>query len=231
MDTVDSCILYEDAQILVCHKPQGLAVQSAGFGKMDLESGLKNYLAEKHPGKLPYLGLVHRLDQPVEGLVVFGKTPQAAADLSRQITEGKMEKDYLAISTHLPKERQGILEHTLVKDGRKHISQVVPDGTKGGKRARLAYQLLEEKNEECLLEIHLFTGRHHQIRVQMAAAGMPLLGDRKYNPEECGENAKNLALCAYRLSFVHPKNKRPVRFEIQPENPAFWPFFEEKQKK
>lgn len=212
-------ILYEDRDILVLHKPAGIAVQSAGIGVPDMESMLKNYLARK--GGLPYLAVIHRLDQPVEGVLVFGKTPQAAENLSRQNAEKTMEKYYLAVTEGEPAAEEGILEDYLMRDGRKNISAVVPKGTKGAKRARLSYKVLK-RGEHVLAGIRLETGRHHQIRVQMAHAGMPLLGDRKYNPGSKYEGP--LALCAARLCFRHPKTGEELRFFVRPGNGVFSEF-------
>lgn len=227
--TINNYILYEDTEILVVRKPSGVAVQSAGFGNMDLESAIKNYIAMKNPGKMPYLGVVHRLDQPVEGVLVFAKTPAAAKELSRQMTSGELGKYYYAVTEKKPVQQQGILEDTLLKDGRKNISQVVKKGTPGSKLARLSYEILEEAEDthtesgkKYLIRIKLDTGRHHQIRVQLSHAGMPLLGDKKYNPEEkCGYP---LALCSYQLELTHPKKKKKVKYEISPEGEAFWGF-------
>ena len=222
MRTEDSAlILYEDPQILVCHKPPGLAVQSARMGSMDLESYLKNYLAKKGEGGIPYLGIVHRLDQPVEGLVVFAKTPGAAKSLSLQVSGEGMEKYYLAVSAHIPEKKEGVLEHMLVKDGKSHMAKVAAPGERGAKRAVLSYRLIKEYQGLGLFEIRLQTGRFHQIRVQMKAAGMPLLGDKKYNPKECRKGWQELGLCAYRLRFAHPKTKKNMEFEIVPKGRAF----------
>lgn len=217
-------IIYEDEAILVCHKPAGMAVQSAGIGSMDLESALKNYLAQKKPGKMPYLGIVHRLDQPVEGVVVFAKNQQAAKDLSRQISMGQMEKYYLAVTAQEPPASEGTLEDYLKKDGRTNTSAVTAKGTPGARAARLAYKVLdkcfdERGNARYLLGIHLDTGRHHQIRVQMAHVGMPLLGDRKYNPS--GTEKIPLALCSGSLEFFHPTENRKVKYTVIPAGEGF----------
>ena len=124
-------ILFEDAHILVCRKPAGIAVQSAGIGSMDLESMLKNYLAEKAPETIPYLAVIHRLDQPVEGLLVFAKNQKAAADLNRQMTSGKIKKEYLAVTEKKPLKDRGQLTDYLKKDGRSNTSSVVQKGTPG----------------------------------------------------------------------------------------------------
>ena len=128
---IQDCILYEDKDILVCHKPAGVAVQSARFGMADMESSLKNHLALKTPGKMPYLGIIHRLDQPVEGVLVFAKTPKAAAELNRQITSKTVTKEYLAVTAQLPEEKQGHLEDYLKKDNRTNSSSVVTPKTPG----------------------------------------------------------------------------------------------------
>ena len=248
---IEEMLVYEDKEIIVCRKPSGIAVQNARFGVLDMESGLKNYLAAKNPGQMPYLGIVHRLDQPMEGLLVFAKTKQAAAELSRQISAGTMGKCYLAVtsgapknlpnsdvSKHLldsdsPKGLEGILEDYLKKDARTNSSSVVSKGTPESKLARLSYKILQECEEpkvpsgkKKLVYICLDTGRHHQIRVQMAHAGMPLIGDRKYNGTE--QTTLPLGLCSFQLEFKHPKTKKQMSFEIFPSGEAFQGFSREK---
>lgn len=221
-------ILHEDNDIIVCHKPAGIATQTARVGQADMVSEIANYLAAKKDGggKSPYVGVVHRLDQPVEGILVFAKNKQAAADLSRQAAGEEMKKEYLALVCGRGTQRSGELTDYLWKDGKTNTSRVVPMEVKGAKEARLSYEVVWEKPPEALVKICLHTGRHHQIRVQMANAGMPLLGDHKYADEEALALSKELgiretALCAYRLSFTHPKTGKRMRFEIRPENSAF----------
>lgn len=224
---IEDNILYEDRELIVCHKPAGMAVQSAGITAMDMESALKNYLAAQTPGKAPYLGIVHRLDQPVEGVVVFAKTPAAAGELSRQISAGKMEKYYLAVTKGRPREKTGTLTDYLKKDGKTNTSSVVSAKTPGAKQAKLTYEVLseiqEEKEKYYLVRIHLETGRHHQIRVQMAHAEMPLVGDCKYNSQD--KSGLPLALCSCSLAFSHPKTKKKMKFETTPKGAAFQYFF------
>ena len=215
---IEDYILFEDKEIIVCRKPAGIAVQNARIGAMDLESSLKNYLAMQAGGgrRIPYLAVIHRLDQPVEGILVFGKTPEAAKSLSAQITAGKMEKIYLAVTYGQQAEtgkKETVLEDYLKKDGKSNTSSVVNANTPGAKKARLSYEVLGEAVD---------TGRHHQIRVQMAHAGMPLAGDRKYG---AGTNvtigAGSLALCAASLTFLHPVTGKVMKFVTKPEGAEF----------
>ena len=212
-------IIYEDPNILVCQKPSGLAVQNASFGRKDLESILKTYLFEKEGKTNPYLGIVHRLDQPVQGLVVFAKNPQSAAALSAQVQDGRMKKYYRAVTCGIPKESEGRLIHYLKKNGKTNLSQVVGEKTPGAKKAELFYRVLETKEGQALVEIELFTGRHHQIRVQMAANKTPLYGDQKYNQN--AQKGQQIALCACRQELQHPVTGKHMTFECKPEDGAF----------
>lgn len=250
---IEDYILYEDKELLVCHKPAGIAVQSAGFGTMDMENALKNYLAGKESKGIPYVAVVHRLDQPVEGVIVFAKTPGAAKELSRQFANGEADKRYFAVTSQLSSEllknkkgtgitagenpndpvfwhmQEQSLTDYLKKDGRTNTSSVVPKGTLGSREARLSYQVLQKLRDDrtisgkrYLVSIRLDTGRHHQIRVQMAHAGMPLLGDRKYNGSEKADFP--LGLCSCMLAFTHPGNRKKMKFEIIPKGEAFQGF-------
>ncbi|MDD3277820.1 MAG: RluA family pseudouridine synthase [Lachnospiraceae bacterium] len=225
-----SDILYEDDAILVVRKRAQVAVQSARSGQMDLEHALLNYLAGKQTAgkrQMPYLAVIHRLDQPVEGILVFGKTQKAAAALNRQLTGDQMKKRYLAVVEWKDTEQEGCLRQEqqlvdeLYKDGRSNTSRVVQKGYPGAKQAVLSFQILEVCQEEgrALAAITLKTGRHHQIRVQMAHAGMPLCGDKKYNPGAQPEDG--LALCAAELVFSHPISGKKLCFQTEPENPIF----------
>ena len=215
-------ILYEDGQLLGCRKPAGVPVQSGKVGQKDMVSILRNYRNGKEGDT--YIGLVHRLDQPVQGVMVFAKTKMAAAGLSRQITDGRMKKQYLAVTCGKPMKKQGALVDYLLKDGRTNTSSIVPEGTKGAKRAELRYRIIAETPGYALAEIELLTGRHHQIRVQMAGAGMPLAGDRKYNLSDAGQTEKYVTLAAHRLSFEHPVLKKEICFEGKPEGAIFKKF-------
>lgn len=212
-------ILYEDHQLMVCRKPAGVPVQSAKIGAKDMVSVLRNYRKEKENN--PYIALVHRLDQPVQGVIVFAKTKEAAAHLSRQMTDGRMKKQYLAVVCGKPEQKEARLVDYLLKDGRTNTSSIVREGTKGAKRAELVYRVRKEASEYTLVEIDLLTGRHHQIRVQMAGAGMPVAGDRKYNSGGGAKAAETVALAAFRLGFSHPVTSKNMCFEAEPEGALF----------
>lgn len=207
-------ILYEDNDLFVLYKPPGLPVQSARTSIPDVMSMLRNELLERGE-KQPYLGLVNRLDQPVEGILLVGRNEKAAADLSRQVQDHiHMEKWYLALICGKLSEKEGVLVDYLLKDGRTNTSRVVPKGTKDAKRSELRYQVLQESENRSLLKIRLLTGRHHQIRVQLAHAGVPIAGDTKYGKAD--GNPAQLCLCAFRTVFRHPRTKKVMDFQVEP---------------
>lgn len=225
-------ILFEDNHILVAYKPEGLAVETAKITEPDLMDYLKKYLCKKQGSdNEAYISMVHRLDQPVEGLLVFAKTPFAAKELSSQIQKNQMKKRYLAvvsIDKQLQDNSMRLLEDYLLKDGKTNTSKVVAKDTKGAKKAVLNYRFAtaDYQDEVAMVEIRLVTGRHHQIRVQLAHAGIPLIGDVKYGNEKSKETSaklqvKQAALCAYQLEFFHPKTKKPLVFEIKPKKEIF----------
>ena len=209
-------ILYEDDAIIVCVKEAGVATQTKQIGQKDMESMLKTYRMQK--GEPAYIGVVHRLDQPVSGVMVFAKTKEVAADLSRQVATKAADKFYYALTDGVPDKKSGNLEDYLLRDGKTNTSKVVSSQTNGAKRAELFYEVLEQNETKALLKIKLATGRHHQIRVQMANAGWPLVGDRKYNfKENMKQNREAMCLCSYKLAFTHPVTRKKMEFEI--ENP------------
>ena len=207
-------IQYEDDALIVCVKEAGVATQTKNIGQRDMESMLRTYRMQK--GEPSYIGVVHRLDQPVSGLMVFAKTKEAAAHLSRQIASKTADKYYYAVTDGIPEKQSGKLTDYLLRDGRTNFSRVVPDNTQGAKRAELSYEVLEQKDGRALVRILLGTGRHHQIRVQFAHAGTPLVGDRKYNfKENICQTGDVLMLCSYKLAFVHPVTKKKLVFEME----------------
>lgn len=213
-------IVFEDEHIIVCYKPAGVPTQTARLAEPDMVSLLKNHL------KGAYVAVVHRLDQPVEGLLVFAKTPPAAKELNKSLQNSDFGKHYKAVLCGIPKERCATLEDYLVKDGRTNTSRVCTAAEKEAKKAILSYEVLGTENDDekalSLVNIKLGTGRHHQIRVQMANMGCPIWGDSKYNTALAQDRKwRQLALCAYRLEFVHPRTKKPMVFEIEPQGEGF----------
>ena len=220
-------ILYEDTQILVCVKPAGVATQSKRIGSPDMVSLLKNHIS-KTSGKSgePYLAVIHRLDQPVSGILVFAKTPAAAKDLNRQLTTSGFGKHYYALVAGTPEPTSADLENFLVKDARTNTSRICQKGTADAKLAKLHYDLVDTTFFADIasaipvatsqLKIKLDTGRHHQIRVQLSGMGCPIIGDTKYNPDSPKLTARRtpLCLCAYQLEFRHPVTKKAMTFSL-----------------
>ena len=206
-------ILYEDDAIIVCVKPAGVATQTKQIGQKDMESMLRTYRMQK--GEPPYIGVVHRLDQPVSGVMVFAKTKEAAADLSKQVSTKMADKYYYAVTDGVPDKAKGTLEDYLLRDGKTNLSKIVTSKENGAKRAELSYEVLAKTDAKALLNIKLATGRHHQIRVQTAYAGWPLVGDRKYNfKANMTPGSEPMGLCSYKLGFNHPVTKKKMEFEI-----------------
>ena len=196
-------ILYEDEEVIVCEKPAGVAAQTKRLGQADMESLLKNYRAGKG-------------EQPVRGAMVFAKTKEAAADLSRQVQTKMADKFYYAVTDGVPEQKKGTLEDYLLRDGKTNTSKVVSKSTEGAKSARLDYEVTAQNKTNAILRIRLDTGRHHQIRVQLANAGIPIVGDAKYNFKETMTRSGNgLLLCSYKIGFKHPKTHKKMEFEIR----------------
>ncbi len=214
-------ILYEDNHVIVVVKPCNVLSQADATGDMDMLSLIKAYLKEKYhkPGNV-YLGLVHRLDRPVGGVMVFAKTSKAAARLSKQVQKHELEKQYYAIICGKMDNKKGEFCDYLKKLENGNTVVVSSSGP-DGKEAKLFYQIVKEKDNYSLVEVHLMTGRHHQIRVQFASRGYPLVGDYRYG----GEHAEMLMLYSYHLAFFHPITKEKMVFEKNPSDLAIWENF------
>jgi len=238
-------IIYEDNDIIICYKPAGIATQTRRIGQQDMESFIRNYRAAKN--EPPYVGIVHRLDQPVEGVMVFAKNQKAAASLSRQIKEHTTEKYYRAASrgqgvsgTDKKEDNHAPAWHTLTDyisfDKRTNTSKITSEKDRLAKKAVLQYRVIsvtpdrDGSQNECIrteFDIKLLTGRHHQIRLQLAHIGYPLIGDTKYRKpasNNSGMGSKSgrtgggvreqLALCSYKLVFDHPATGERMTFEL-----------------
>ena len=226
-------ILHEDNHLLVVVKPPGMPTQRDASGDADLLTMLKAYVREKYhkPGAV-YMGLVQRLDRPVGGVMVVARTSKAAARLSALVRERKLDKRYLAVARG---EVPGPLELTdwLRKDERDGMVSVAPEGAPGAKLARLYSAPIATARDEAgeaysLLDIRLITGRAHQIRVQHANAGYPLVGDRRYGAEAglTGARANEIALWAAGIRFAHPTTREIMYFFAPPETRGHWRKFE-----
>lgn len=221
-------ILFEDKDIIVCVKPYGMPVQSDKSRDIDVLSYLKNYIYEKEElEEEPYLAMIHRLDRPVGGIMVFAKNKEAAAKLSDEVQDGGMTKFYQVVVTGQMPDDMGLLEDYLLKDGKTNTTKVVKKGTKGAKYAALQYEVLDmfetDKGILSYLLIELKTGRHHQIRVQLASRGAGIYGDTKYNPmfQKVKKAYKQIALFATRLEFTHPVTGEHMVFKCEPEGDVF----------
>ena len=218
-------IVYEDNHLLVVIKPQNVPSQEDSSKDKDMLTLCKEYIKEKYnkPGEA-YVGLVHRLDRPTGGLMVFAKTSKCASRLAEQMQSGDFNKEYLTVCVGKPKYDSDRLVHYLKKDEINNVVRVVPMLESGAKRAELDYRVLDFNDKLSLLGIKLYTGRSHQIRVQLSTIGNPVFGDVKYK----GDIAKgyNLALWSYKLVFVHPVSKKVMNFiSYPPEEDMPWSYF------
>lgn len=215
-------VIYEDNHIIVVEKIPNIPSQADKTGDIDMLTLVKNYIKEKHnkPGNV-YLGLVHRLDRPVGGVMIFAKTSKAASRLSDQVREKVFKKEYIAVVDGKFEPRNGTLENYLYKDERNNISKVVNPEKKNAKFAKLDYEVItyNEVKDLSLVKVNLHTGRHHQIRVQLSNFGHSIFGDQKYGTRGKG---KQIALWAYELSIIHPITKKEMVFEDLPEPVGTW---------
>ena len=223
MDSLN--VVYEDNHLLVVVKPQNVPTQKDSSGDLDLQTMCKNYVKQKYnkPGEA-YIGLVHRLDRPTGGLMVFAKTSKCAERLTQQIKDGIMQKEYLATIVGHPVYPSNYLINYLKKDEKTNVVKVVPQLERGAKRAEMSYKVLDSTDKLSLVQCNLFTGRSHQIRVQMATIGCPVFGDVKYK----GDIVKgwNLALWSFKLCFEHPITHKILNFVCYPpQDETPWKYF------
>ena len=219
-------VIYEDNHIIVVEKIVNIPSQADKTEDLDMLSIIKSYLKEKYnkPGDV-YLGLIHRLDRPVGGVMVFAKTSKAAARLSEEVRVKDFEKKYLVVVDGKMESKKGTLEDYLLKNEKQNMSKVVKEGTKNSKKAVLDYEVLKYQEDINLsvLRVNLHTGRHHQIRVQFASRNHSICGDQKYGTRGRG---KQISLWAYELSILHPITKERMTFRVMPKLEGSWKILE-----
>lgn len=219
-------ILYEDNHVIVVQKIPNIPSQGDKTNDVDMLTMIKQYIKEKYnkPGEV-YLGLIHRLDRPVGGVMVFAKTSKAASRLSEQVRNKVLKKTYLAIVDGKMEKTKDALEDYLLKNEKNNISKVVKENTKNAKYAKLNYEVLKYEKEInlSLLKIILHTGRHHQIRLQLSNRNHSIYGDQKYGTRGRG---KQICLWAYELTMLHPISKQEMTFKSIPEAIGSWKIIE-----
>lgn len=213
----DLNIVYEDNHVIVAVKPFNVPSCPDGTGDKDMLTVIKEYLVDKYDKKgEAFAGLVHRLDRPTGGVMMFAKTSKAASRLSESLKNGEVEKKYLAVVVGVPKEKFVLgLTNYLLKDPAKNTVYNVPMATVGAKKAIMDYKVIASTDTASLISVRLHTGRAHQIRVQMSTLGNPLFGDQKYGAGKSPAGF-NLALWATEIKFVHPTTKEKLVFRVYP---------------
>ncbi|WP_350285607.1 RNA pseudouridine synthase [uncultured Croceitalea sp.] len=215
-------VLYEDNHLIVINKRPGDIVQGDKTGDIPLSEIVKQYLKTKHskPGNV-FLGVVHRLDRPTSGIVVFAKTSKALPRLNKLFSEGRTKKTYWAVTKNVPEQRLGSLTHWLVRNQKQNKSYAYKKEVPNSKKALLEYQVLKRLDNYSLLEIDLKTGRHHQIRAQLAAIDLTIKGDLKYGADRSNKDG-SIHLHSRSLSFVHPVKKEEITFVASPPSDPVW---------
>jgi len=218
-------IVYEDNHIIIVAKSSGEIVQGDKTGDEPLSEKVKQYIKEKYqkPGAV-FLGVVHRLDRPVSGLVIFARTSKALTRLNNMFRDGEVHKTYWAIVQQPPRQEEGQLEHWLVRNEKQNKSYAYDHEVPHSKKAILSYRLIGTSERYYLLEVQLMTGRHHQIRCQLAAMGCPIRGDLKYGAKRSNSDG-SISLLARRVSFIHPVSKESLMVESPFPTDALWQKF------
>ena len=218
-------ILYEDNHLLIVNKLPGEIVQGDKTGDAPLLDHCKQYIKEKYnkPGKV-FLGLVHRIDRPTSGAVIFARTSKALERLNKQIRDHEVQKTYWAIVKKQPPSESGHLVHYLIKNEKTNKSTAHENEKKGTKKAELKYELIHRSKDYFLLEVDLMTGRHHQIRCQLAKIGSPIKGDLKYGFDRSNKD-KSISLHARYLKLKHPTTKEELNIAADPVKDPLWNYF------
>ena len=215
-------ILYEDNHIIVVSKTSGEIVQGDKTGDKTLCDSVKEYIKEKYakPGNV-FLGIAHRLDRPVSGIVIFAKTSKALSRLNNMFRDGEVHKLYWAITQNMPQKEEDTLTHWIVRNEKKNKSYAYDREKPGSKKAMLHYKVISSTDNYTLLAVNLMTGRHHQIRCQLSAIGCPIKGDLKYGSRR-SNNDGSISLHARKVEFVHPVSKQPMCIEAPVPDDRLW---------
>lgn len=219
-------IVYEDNHLIIVYKHSGEIVQGDKTGDVPLSEDVKCYLKEKYqkPGNV-FLGVVHRLDRPVAGLVVFAKTSKALTRLNKMFRDGEVHKTYWAITKNLPPQPEDTLTDWLVRNEKQNKSYAYDHEVPHSKKAILKYRLIGQSDHYCLLEVNLMTGRHHQIRCQLAHMGCPIKGDLKYGAQRSNPDG-SICLLAHHVEFVHPVSKQLISLDSPLPEDKLWQVWE-----
>ena len=215
-------VIYEDNHIIIVNKKSGEIVQGDKTGDRPLSDIVKDYIKEKYqkPGAV-FLGVVHRLDRPVSGLVIFARTSKALTRLNKMFAEGEVHKTYWAIVKNTPREPEGTLEHWLVRNEKQNKSYAYDRERPNAKKAILKYRVIGQSDNYCLLEVNLMTGRHHQIRCQLSTMGCPIKGDLKYGAPRSNPDG-SISLMSRRVEFIHPVSKEKIIVEAPLPDDQLW---------
>ena len=218
-------VVYEDNHIIIVNKQSGEIVQGDKTGDRPLSDIVKDYIKEKYqkPGAV-FLGVVHRLDRPVSGLVVFARTSKALTRLNKMFAEGEVHKTYWALVKNAPQKTEDTLTHWLVRNEKQNKSYAYATEKPNAKKAILKYRLIGKSDNYSLLEVQLMTGRHHQIRCQLAAMGCPIKGDLKYGAPRSNPDG-SISLQSHRVEFIHPVSKERVTVEAPLPDDPLWQAF------
>ena len=215
-------VVYEDNHIIIVSKRSGEIVQGDKTGDEPLSETVKQYIKEKYqkPGNV-FLGVVHRLDRPVSGLVVFAKTSKALSRLNTMFRDGDVHKTYWAIVKNMPKETEATLTHWIVRNEKQNKSYAYDHEVKNSKKAILKYRVIGHTDHYTLLEVNLMTGRHHQIRCQLAKMGCPIKGDLKYGSPRSNADG-SISLLSHKVEFVHPVSEKTIIVEAPLPDDNLW---------
>jgi len=225
-DITDADVLYEDNHLIAINKMAGDIVQSDDTGDEPLDEKVKKYIAKKYnKPNGAFLGVVHRLDRPVSGVILFAKTSKALERINNMFKAREMHKTYYAVTRKRPQPEAGNLVHWLIKNPQKNVTKAHDHEVQGAMRAELNYKLVGQVNDYYLIEVDPITGRPHQIRVQLSSLGCPIVGDNKYGYPR-GSLRKSISLHARKLQFVHPIKKEPVTIVAPVPKDGFWERFE-----